>query len=291
MNSYREITEWLETNQRLIAVSASTVRKMKDEKVESLAVDIIQFIKNLGIERTLDLYSQRVSDLGKMMSAFKKTGKYPNVGENLGVSLEAYNVTLLYSYIFAINRFEIFEFYTKFLSGLKRENGTLAGVGIGTGYELKIACDMLSSWNVIGYEKEKESVEFAKKLFKHYGYDEIIDVHNYFPMAYEDDISDKYDVILMIELLEHLEQPGIALEVAGKSLNDTGTMFVTMAVNIPQEDHIYHYESIEECRDQIAKSGFGIVEEMYSPSVIMPFADADREKVSSGNYMALIEKR
>ena len=47
-------------------------------------------------------------------------------------------------------------------------------------------------------------------------------------------------------------------------------MFVTMAVNIAQEDHVFLYPDIAACRKQIKDSGLQIHWEWISPQTSLP---------------------
>jgi len=289
MKSYSDILKWLEENNRLLAISADLVLKVKGRDVEKLCSDLFPLVESMGIERTLLLYSGRVNSLAGMMKEFKKTGKYPSNDSSFQCSRETYNVTLLYSYLFSINRFEILEQFKKYLKSLS-EAGRIAAIGIGAGYEVKLVCEYLKNWEIEGYEQDHESVVFSKFTLKQYGMEKNPDIKPYFRLEEGVPEPEVYDSIIMIELLEHLNNPIKALKNTATALKRKGTMFVTMAVNIPQEDHVFIYSSIEQCRNQIKEAGLEVVTELYSPSAILPFKDEQRHEIGSGNYIATVKK-
>ena len=47
-------------------------------------------------------------------------------------------------------------------------------------------------------------------------------------------------------------------------------MFLTMAVNIAQEDHVFLYGSVEQAQRQVLDCGYRIVREMLTPSYSAP---------------------
>ena len=73
-------------------------------------------------------------------------------------------------------------------------------------------------------------------------------------------------------------------------LKDTGLMFVTMAINIAQEDHVFLYRSIDSCRKQICDIGFKVLSEWIAPQTIFALPENREEDFKKGNYVAVIEK-
>ena len=68
-------------------------------------------------------------------------------------------------------------------------------------------------------------------------------------------------------------------------------IFLTMAINIAQEDHIFLYSSIKQARKQVLDSGLIIIGELVTPQVILPFSEKDRENVfEKGNYICVAKK-
>jgi hypothetical protein len=91
-------------------------------------------------------------------------------------------------------------------------------------------------------------------------------------------------------VLEHLLNPAQALATLAGCLKDGGKMFVTMAINIAQEDHVFLYLDIESCRRQIHESGLQVLYEWLAPQTIR-FPPANREiGFKKGNYIAIVGK-
>ena len=81
-----------------------------------------------------------------------------------------------------------------------------------------------------------------------------------------------------------------ALRAVREYLSDRGRAFVTMAVNIAQEDHVFLYPSIEACRTQLRDSGLHVISEWLAPQVVLGLP-ANREKdFKKGNYIAVVQR-
>ena len=84
-----------------------------------------------------------------------------------------------------------------------------------------------------------------------------------------------YDWVTMIELLEHLPDPSVYLEKAFRVLRDGGLAYLTFALRMPQADHLWLFQSVNECRDMLQKSGFGLLREHCLIDTWMPYDEAD----------------
>ncbi len=95
----------------------------------------------------------------------------------------------------------------------------------------------------------------------------------------------------MCEVLEHLERPETALLNLRRVLHPRGTMYLTMAINIAQEDHVFLYTSVGQARQQVLDAGFKIIREWATPVTMSPLISAaDRENLRKGNYVCIVQK-
>lgn len=102
---------------------------------------------------------------------------------------------------------------------------SLFDVGAGLGMFLRLAKDM--GWQVSGVEPNQEAVAV---LLEKYG----IQVENGF---LESVIAEnRYDVVTMWDLLEHLAEPRMAIEKINQLLNDDGVL----VVEVPARDSVIH---------------------------------------------------
>ncbi len=72
--------------------------------------------------------------------------------------------------------------------------------------------------------------------------------------------DEKFDCIVMGEVLEHLEGPVIALKKIYDLLEKEGSVFITTAINAPTVDHIYLFSSVQDVLDMVESVGFKVVD-------------------------------
>jgi 2-polyprenyl-3-methyl-5-hydroxy-6-metoxy-1,4-benzoquinol methylase len=77
--------------------------------------------------------------------------------------------------------------------------------------------------------------------------------------------SDQFDSAIISEVLEHLEQPDIALRTLRDSLRPGGSIFINVPVNSPAPDHIFLWTTPAQVIDLIDKTGFQIREQHLLP--------------------------
>lgn len=99
------------------------------------------------------------------------------------------------------------------------------------------------------------------------------------------DRSDKaYDLIVISEVLEHLERPDVALRFLRTALRDDGRIFINVPLNSPSPDHIYLFSTQAEVEALVADAGFKVESlEMYATQAKrLEFALSNRITVSAG---------
>jgi hypothetical protein len=211
-----------------------------DEKVfEILTNYFVSYITyfNLSDEQIIYIQMKFLNEYNLHLREFEKTRTYPYQNRiNPPKDRLDYDISLLCSTFLSYHRYCIFEtLYNKMNVG---HNQNILVVGIGPGIELAVLEDI--SDNIYAYDSDIGSfitntftkVHFSEKQF-----------------CYEPDKL--YDKILLIELLEHLENPLHLLTDAMMSLRPDGCIHFTTAVNVPQFDHLYNFElqdkELEKC--------------------------------------------
>jgi len=85
-----------------------------------------------------------------------------------------------------------------------------------------------------------------------------------------------YDSVVISEVLEHLENPSLALRNLSNLMSRNSRIFVNVPVNAPTIDHIFHLRSPEEAVDLVEKAGFIVDEVLYAPVAGCPISKARR---------------
>ncbi len=277
---------------RLLATSAQLVYELHPEALGPVADDILAFVQGSYPPDYIDAYVSRIDKMAELQKKFDAKPIPANLGDSTVVSPEAYSLALLLSIVFTNHRFEIMQALARFFRDLPPDSaGRIALIGCGTGYELKLAAELLPGWNIEGYDTDSDMRARAEQLLKFFRVPKTVDFRVAFPLdAASPRIRTHYDTIVLCEVLEHLRDPGRALKMLSDCLTDSGKMFVTMAINIAQEDHVFLYPDIGSCRRQIQESGLTIVYEWLAPQTIR-FPPANRETgFKKGNYIAIVER-
>jgi len=74
-----------------------------------------------------------------------------------------------------------------------------------------------------------------------------------------------FDAIVMGEVLEHVEAPGLFLDKIHELAKPSSYIFMTTCVNAPQIDHIYLFRHLSEVADLISNHGLSIVRSKAIP--------------------------
>jgi 2-polyprenyl-3-methyl-5-hydroxy-6-metoxy-1,4-benzoquinol methylase len=94
----------------------------------------------------------------------------------------------------------------------------------------------------------------------------------------------RYDLIVISEVLEHLERPDAALRFLREAIADEGRIFINVPINSPSPDHIYLLKDEGEVRALVEDAGFRVETiEMYATQAKrLTFALENRITVSAG---------
>ena len=92
--------------------------------------------------------------------------------------------------------------------------------------------------------------------------------------------AETYDLIVLSEILEHLEDPKAAMRAMRGLVSDRGLVFVNVPVNSPSPDHLYLMEDLDGARALLTNTGFEIVAEAAFPTQDRPLDKALRQRIS-----------
>lgn len=99
--------------------------------------------------------------------------------------------------------------------------------------------------------------------------------------------NEKFDGIVMGEVLEHVENPLEMLKKIYDLLSDTGSAFVTTVINSPAIDHISLFESPEVVLDMAKAAGFSIVDYLCVTAGNISIEKAKKKKMAINIAMIL----
>jgi 2-polyprenyl-3-methyl-5-hydroxy-6-metoxy-1,4-benzoquinol methylase len=226
---------------------------------------------------------------------FKKTGIYREsdpvkVNEEIysqEEKMRLYIVGLLFSYLFWPNHYQMFLFFKNHLTQIKLKSFLEVGVGHG----LFTAEVLMQSPNTYGklIDISQGSLTIAKEILE--SYQIPLKRTDFIQGDYFDvDLGEeKFDLLIIGEILEHVSNPEEFLTRSRKLIRDKGKIYMSTCVNCPAPDHIYQFHNLEEIRNLIQKSGLKILDERALPLEKRPPNCWEKEKITI-NYCAFLEQ-
>ena len=104
------------------------------------------------------------------------------------------------------------------------------------------------------------------------------------------DSEQKFDSVVISEVLEHLDQPDRALRNLAQSMRPRGHIFVNVPVNSPAPDHIYLWPDPEKVVELVASGGFDIAETALAPVTGHTVDSARKRKLTLNALITGIRK-
>lgn len=101
------------------------------------------------------------------------------------------------------------------------------------------------------------------------------------------DKNEKYNCIVMGEVLEHVEDPVAMLEQLYNLLNVGGKAFITTVINGPGIDHIYLFHNKEEVLEMMRKVGFSVEDYILAIEGNVSLEKAEKKKYTIDIAMVL----
>jgi 2-polyprenyl-3-methyl-5-hydroxy-6-metoxy-1,4-benzoquinol methylase len=298
MLRYHDLPELCRQRDEILFSSIGLVQANYGAEVDACAEEILGYLSHRGLADPMESYLQCHADLLALSGQFDRTGRYParRYSEVVALDRELYNLRLLMSYVTTNHRFELLKCLIDFLRCPVAADRDILSIGVGTGYEVKLMREHLpqaDAWRISACDNSDEALAYARDLLTYFGLPTDCLWAQTFPLETAQGIAPyagRFGKIVLCEVLEHLEDPDQALDNVKIALHPQGHLFLTMAINLPQEDHIYLYESVEQARAQVRRHGFRIEQELATPATVFPFADAERERLRAGNYICVVTK-
>jgi hypothetical protein len=294
---FQTVVAELAKRDRLLGVSIRTAHRSQGDLLGRVAEELLGFFQDNFSGEYTERYWRRAQYLDALQHRFNQDPSLATLGDSSAlVDRDDYDISLLLSIVTATHRFEIMENLKAFLGGFQRSTGLLVSVGMGTGYELMLAHRALPDWSIEGYDIDPRSHTTARALLAHFGIPlERFSLGEEFPTL-EVDASrvGRYQALILCEILEHVTDPMRWLKTCAHYLADDGRMFVTMAIRIAQEDHVFLYPDVASCRAQVADAGLVIDREFLAPASAFSVLPEKREQWLSsgnrGNYVAVLKR-
>ncbi|MFN2416198.1 MAG: class I SAM-dependent methyltransferase [Pyrinomonadaceae bacterium] len=246
-----------------------------------------------GLPYVLDLYLRFTEHTVEEYRLYGATGRYRyETGEPGGAIFPGGDFDLSYLYVLtastALNRsrYEVYRHYREAAREYLKPGGSFLEIGGGNCLDALFAGDF---GRVEVYEVNEKSLVWQEIL----GLSGKVDLR---VATYDFEDSGRYDFVSMLEVLEHVSDPGEYLRGAHRALKDDGRAYLTFAIRMPQFDHLYHFKSVEQCRRLLSESGFRVADDYCTISSYRPFDEAERWELADDpryavTYCCVAEKQ
>lgn len=201
----------------------------------------------ISSECAAEMYFEFIRRYAQDLKRFSKEGCYPTQTERSAtpISREEYDVFLIASCLLTPHRFRIMQLVHEQAKHVAGSGKQALVIGVGSGIELLLINGYFDS--IMAYDLKVP--HFARDRFKNVTFHE-----KHFAVRE----GQEFSAILMIELLEHLNQPVPLLRAAHKSLAVDGKILATTARNVPQFDHLFNFSDPDAFESAATKIGLEI---------------------------------
>jgi len=220
----------------------------------------------LDTERIASDYLKMIRDMRTEGLYFYKHGKYRCENQKIANEyvyskpdvMSYYMHALLVSQILWKHHFNIFVHFQQQLKVLFPAKAALKILDIGPGhgfFSFIVKKEFPSYEKIDVVDISETSLEMTKRIL---GTDQgkirytLSDIFDY-------EVSEKYDFIVLGEVLEHLDEPGQILIKLSNLMHQEGLLWITTPTNSPALDHVYLFNNKDEVLTLIKTSGLDIV--------------------------------
>lgn len=218
-------------------------------------------------------YGGFVIDSMRRQKRFEVTGTYPaktyaeaaaEVYLNDDYMAGQYLPGLLLSHYLWPHHYQQIKYFKEFFVSSLRAHQVIdfAEVGVGTGIYSRIVLEELSAAQGVGFDISPLSLQFAERHVASYGFGGryALEMRN----ILTDPPERKFQAVLCVEVLEHLEDPVALLKGLKAMTVAGGKLFVTAALNAANADHIYLYRAPADVLAQVEEAGLHVENLFYA---------------------------
>jgi 2-polyprenyl-3-methyl-5-hydroxy-6-metoxy-1,4-benzoquinol methylase len=238
-----------------------------------------------SLEKVLAGYADYVRKSAVEYQDFQRNGRYRHTGqEELEQILSdpAYQLNYLYTLTLSTplnrSRYELFKNYRAVAVPHLAQGGRVLEIGCGNCLDATFA----------GHYAQVDAYELNPYSACWQGILDLEDRVTLHLEWYAFDSEQTYDFVTMIEILEHLSEPEQYLQGAYRVLKNGGHAYLTFAVRMPQIDHLFQFDSVDECRELVCRNGFRMVNEFCTISTYRSFKESERWELANNPRYAVI---
>ncbi|ALT77351.1 class I SAM-dependent methyltransferase [Paucibacter sp. KCTC 42545] len=252
----------------------------------------------IPVEKVADCYTKLCKDMLLEQIKFRKTGRYSStsfaeVAQRVYHSeseMEAMVYGLAISQFLWRNHYGLFDFFIDTIARLEASKPVNSYLEIGPGHGLHLVeslrCFKSAHFDVV--DISAISLALSQKVVQQFAPGHAVSFHQKDVCEFSG--ANAYDLVVINEVLEHLEDPLAMMRTIAGLIGDEGHVFLTTCANAPSVDHIFLYDSVEAMQAQIAEAGLTIVAEKILPVEDKFPREQWKELKVEVNYAALCKK-
>jgi 2-polyprenyl-3-methyl-5-hydroxy-6-metoxy-1,4-benzoquinol methylase len=192
--------------------------------------------------------------------------------------MEKYVDGLLLSQILWVNHAASCSFFLSTAPGLLARGGRLLEIGPGHGLMTYLALRDFGLQSAVAWDLSAVSIEQTRAALALLGFDNVeFDVRDMMAVVPG---AETFDMVVLSEILEHLEDPMSAMRSVRGLVRPGGLVFVNVPINSPSPDHLYLMQTPDEARALLTETGFEIVAEGFFATQGTEMTKALRNRVS-----------
>lgn len=176
--------------------------------------------------------------------------------------MEQYMIGLAISTVLWNNHRSLYEYYKSFISD-RDCNGNYIEIGPGHGIFFREAVLSNIFDTCTAVDISATSLQLTRNMVADISGATQVKYFNADWMMFSSQY--KYDVVVIGEVLEHVEKPQMFLEKCNELLTDDGRVYISTCANAPEPDHIFLFKSSNDVEDMINGSGLRIQDKMVLP--------------------------
>lgn len=180
------------------------------------------------------------------------------------------------TYLWNLHR-DMMRFFITNLKSLPAK-GRYLEIGPGHGEHFVHALEFTDLDEYVGVDISDTSVEMTKAFITHSMKENTKKYYVINKDFFEYTHDEKFDVIVMGEVLEHVEKPLEFLKKIYDIASDEANIYITTAINAPQPDHLYLFSNVDEVKSLLKEAKLEVVDEIAVTTNNMPLEKAIKKK-------------
>ncbi|MCC6472070.1 MAG: class I SAM-dependent methyltransferase [Alphaproteobacteria bacterium] len=242
------------------------------ESSESIARMILE-LEDDDICRLCEDYKWMCARLQEEEVEFRRNGRYryadfaqvQRLVYDDAAFMDRYLRGLLLSQALWVNHASAIDFYRRAFLSEAAGGARLLEIGPGHGLLLGLAMREGRFAAIAGWDVSATSIASTCAALKKLGLAQPADLR-VADILEPPTGDDAFDLVVISEVLEHLERPDVALANLHRALAPGGKIFVNVPINSPAPDHIYLLRSPGEAIALVERGGFSIIEARHFPT-------------------------